>query len=118
MIAHATVGARIIISEEPANSTITTRKISTHPMRCPSFAPVMTSAATASPYTTIVEAAIVGGTPKSSTMPPREIGSAATLNDMSTCARNRLTIGSQDVLRAASCATASGADRSRETSFC
>lgn len=61
---------------------MTPRKMSTHPTRCPSFAPVMTNAATTKPYTTMVVLAVVGGTPKSATMPPIEIGSAATLNDM------------------------------------
>ena len=49
--------------------------------------------------------ATVGGTPKSSTMPPSEMGSAATLNDISTCARKSPTIGAQDRLCAGSCAT-------------
>ncbi|MEV4735747.1 MULTISPECIES: hypothetical protein [unclassified Microbacterium] len=83
---------------DPAKSTMTTRKISTHPTLCPSFAPVITSAATASPYITIVVLATVGGTPNSLTMPPKEIGRAATLNDISTCARKRLMSGSQDFL--------------------
>ena len=38
----------------------------------------------------------VGGTPKSSTMPPIETGNAATLNDINIWARNRPTIGNQD----------------------
>src|SRR5699024_11850523 len=45
----------------------------------------------------MVELAVVGGTPKSSTIPPREIGSAATLNDIRTWARNSPIIGSQEV---------------------
>ena len=44
----------------------------------------------------MVELATVGGTPKSSTIPPREIGSAATLKDISTCARKRPIIGVHD----------------------
>ena len=84
-------------TEDAAKRPITIRKMSTHPMRWPSFAPVITSAATASPYITIVVLAIVGGTPNSLTMPPSEIGRAATLNDMSTWARKRLTSGIQEV---------------------
>ncbi len=49
VMAHATVGERIMSSADPANVATTTRKIATHPIRCPSLAPVMTSAATASP---------------------------------------------------------------------
>src|SRR5699024_11513403 len=45
----------------------------------------------------MVELAVVGGTPKSSTIPPREIGSAATLNDIRTWARNSPINGSQEV---------------------
>src|SRR5690625_6465746 len=45
----------------------------------------------------MVERATVGGTPKSSTIPPSEIGSAATLNDISTWARNRPIMGVHEV---------------------
>jgi len=48
-IAQPTDGEKIIISDDPANTTTTQRKISTHPMRWPSLAPVMTSAATTKP---------------------------------------------------------------------
>src|SRR5699024_903234 len=44
----------------------------------------------------MVELGTVGGTPKSSTIPPREIGSAATLKDISTCASKRPIIGVHD----------------------
>ncbi|WP_256973388.1 hypothetical protein [Rhodococcus sp. NCIMB 12038] len=45
---------------------------------------------------TIAVLTVVGGTPKSSTMPPSETGSAATLKDMSTCARASPIIGRHD----------------------
>src|SRR5699024_1569389 len=83
-------------SEEAANTASTQRKMRVQPMRWPSFAPVITSAATARPYTTMVELATVGGTEKSSTMPPSEMGSAATLNDISTWARKSPIIGVQE----------------------
>lgn len=44
----ATVGEKIIRREERAKTT-TTRKIRTHPTRCPSLAPVITNAATTRP---------------------------------------------------------------------
>jgi hypothetical protein len=43
----------------------------------------------------------VGGTPKSSTIPPIETGSAATLNDINIWARNRPTIGTHEARSAA-----------------
>ena len=48
-IAHPTEGEKTIISDEAAKTTMTARKIRTQPRRCPSLAPVMTSAATTSP---------------------------------------------------------------------
>ncbi len=48
-ITHHTVGENTMISAETAKTATTMRKISTHPTRCPSFAPTMTSAATAMP---------------------------------------------------------------------
>ena len=46
---------------------------------------------------TIVDPATVGGTPKSAVIPPIEIGSAETLNDMRIWPRNSPIIGSQDL---------------------
>src|SRR5690625_7619229 len=96
MIAQVTVRDRIMARDEAANPPSTQRKMRAQPIRWPSFAPVITSAATARPYTTTVELATVGGTPKSSTIPPREIGSAATLKDISTFSRQRTILGLQD----------------------
>jgi hypothetical protein len=48
-MAQPTVGERIIISDEQANTTMTQRKMRTHPTRWPSFAPVITRAATTRP---------------------------------------------------------------------
>ena len=48
-MAQATVGEKIIRREERAKTTTTTRKIRTHPTRCPSLAPVITNAATTRP---------------------------------------------------------------------
>ncbi len=50
---------------------------------------------TPSEYITIAVPTVVGGTPKSATMPPMEIGKAATLKDISACPIAMTTIGNQ-----------------------
>ncbi len=95
-IAQSTEGESSIIGADTPKETMTIRKMRTQPTRWPSFAPVITSVATARPYTTMVELMVVGGTPKSPTMPPSDTGSAVTLNDMRTCPRKGPTIGIQE----------------------
>src|SRR5689334_4347563 len=92
-MAQPTDGDTIISTDEHAKVMITNRKIVTQPTRWPSLPPSITNAATARPYITMVVPTVVGGTSKSSTMPPIETGSAATLNDIKTCPKNRQTIG-------------------------
>ena len=72
-------GEKIIVTAETANIATTTRNTMTQPTRCPTLAPTMTRAATTSPYVTIAVLTSVGGTPNSSTIPPRDTGSADTL---------------------------------------
>ena len=65
------------------NSETADWKKSFEPKRWPSLAPSMMKPETLSEYMTIAVPTVVGGTPKSLTMPPIEMGKAATLKDIS-----------------------------------
>ena len=89
-------GLNVISTCATPNSATTARKTGTAPKRWHSFAPSMTSPATASEYITMPVATVVGGTLKLLTIPLSATGRDATLNDINAWPSAMAIIGSQD----------------------